>query len=199
MPLEGETAERLYIQAVFFYNEYERVKARVKELEETTVDLDDALNELSDMKLRAEKAEEAARQITISDVSQTLKLKKAEAWAVDAEHVCQDALDALKKAKADLADFRAHVGSHDDECCRSLILKRAAGRESGATDGDVTRESGGSRETISHNPAPTAAAKPAARIIPPPPEVPHDPPRQRTVEVRIADALERIADALEKL
>ena len=28
-PIEGETAERLYRQAIFFYNEYERVKREV--------------------------------------------------------------------------------------------------------------------------------------------------------------------------
>ena len=31
-PIEGETAERLYRQAIFFYNEYERTKKELNEI-----------------------------------------------------------------------------------------------------------------------------------------------------------------------
>src|SRR3990167_4388184 len=44
-----------------------------------------------------------------------------------------------------------------------IILKRAAGRESGVTDGDVKQQSGGRRDTVSHKSAPAAAAKSTAR------------------------------------
>ena len=37
-PLEGDTAESLYAQAIFFYREYERLKAEIEQAREVLAD-----------------------------------------------------------------------------------------------------------------------------------------------------------------
>ena len=76
-----------------------------------------------------------------------------------------------RKAEADLVEAYHHIGTillvlrsvpgHGEDFPN--IFKRAAGRESGVTDGDVKQKSGGRRDTVSHKSAPAAAAKSTAR------------------------------------